>query len=49
LADDPNLKVTEISKEIGIRWKLLEDEEKVPYNERVELEKMQYVVKVSQC
>lgn len=46
LADDPSMKVTEVMKELGVRWKLLEDDEKTIYEDRVTLEKQLYIEKV---
>jgi HMG (high mobility group) box len=40
------MKVTEVMKELGVRWKLLEDDEKTAYEDRVTLEKQRYLVKV---
>jgi HMG (high mobility group) box len=40
------MKVTEVMKELGVRWKLLEDDEKTVYEDRVTLEKQRYLEKV---
>lgn len=46
MADDPTMKVTEVMKELGVRWKLLEDDEKTVYEDRVTMEKQRYIEKV---
>jgi HMG (high mobility group) box len=40
------MKVTEVMKELGVRWKILEDDEKTVYEDRVTLEKQRYLEKV---
>jgi hypothetical protein len=40
------MKVTEVMKELGVRWKLLESDEKTVYEDRVTLEKQRYMEKV---
>lgn len=40
------MKVTEVMKEVGIRWKLLEAEEKSPFEKRAEEEKIAFVTQV---
>ena len=46
LADNPNFKVTEVAREVGVRWKLLGDDEKTPFEERVTAEKERYMEQV---
>lgn len=46
MADDPTMKVTEVMKELGVRWKLLGDDEKTVYEDRVTMEKQRYIEKV---
>jgi len=40
--DNPELKITEVSKRIGDMWKALSDDEKKPYNVKANEAKTQY-------
>jgi hypothetical protein len=40
------MKVTEVMKEVGIRWRLLEAEEKHSFEERAREDKSRYITEV---
>ena len=46
LAANPTFKITEVAREVGVLWKLLEEDEKTPYEERVVAEKERYMEQV---
>lgn len=40
------MKVPDIAKEIGARWKVLSEEDKVPYNEMANKDKLRYAAEM---
>lgn len=41
-AQNPGMKITDVSKEIGAKWKLLTAEEKIPFDEIAKKDKLRY-------
>ena len=42
MAENPDVKITEISKMLAVKWKVIGDEEKKPFNEKAAADKQRY-------
>jgi hypothetical protein len=42
VAKNPDMKVTEIGKELGVMWRAMSDSEKAPYQKKADADKARY-------
>lgn len=42
MKENPGIKVTDVSKEIAAKWKLLGEQEKAPFEESAKKDKLRY-------